>query len=226
MTEGLATFFGALGKITHVAAEAQRRLDRELATNFNVTTLFQPHEIRLSDIIACLLDPAEVHGQGDRFLNLFIEMFSIPCTVPISRGCRVGRERGRLDVLVEINSSKPFAIGIENKPWADHQPDQVLRYCDYLERYFPDQWWFGYFSGTGAPPPNHSLREDKRRVFEEKGKFRTIPFVRSNRAFEYSIENWVTRCSEVCIAERVRWFLRDISSYFESTFTNAEDELQ
>ena len=150
MTEELATFFGALGNVARVAADAQRQLDRELATSFSATKLFRPNENRLSDIIACLLDPVEAHGQGSRFLDLFVEMFKIPCVTTESTRCRVAREQARLDILVEIGSSKPFGIGIENKPWAGGRDNQVDDYCDYLERYFPGRWWFGYFSGDGG----------------------------------------------------------------------------
>ena len=75
MTKELAMFFGALANIARVGTDAQRQLDRELATGFNAAKLFQPNELRLSDIFATLLDPTESHGQGLRFLNLFIEMF-------------------------------------------------------------------------------------------------------------------------------------------------------
>ena len=226
MTEGLATFFGALGNIARVAADAQRRLDRELATNFSATKLLQPKEILLSDIIACLFDPAEVHGQGSRFLDLFIKTFEVPCDVTDNTRCRVAREQGHLDVLVEIGWSKPFAIGIENKPWAGDRRNQIRDYCDYLEKYFSGRWWFGYLSGSGTPPPEHSLKAATREEFEQNGRFRTIPFVRSDRVNDYSIQDWFTRCSEACIAERVRWFLRDLSDYIEPNFANTEGEIE
>jgi hypothetical protein len=117
---------------------------------------------------------------------------------------------------------KPFAIGIENKPWADDQIKQVERYCDYLEKTFQGQWWFGYLSGSGGPPP--SICSKMRKDLEDKGKFRTIPFVRSDPANELSIEGWLARCAERRVAERVRWFLRDMRDYVGTTFTNLSVE--
>jgi hypothetical protein len=223
MTEELATFFDALGNVARVAANAQRELDRELATNFSATKLLQPDEKRLSDTIACLLDPAQAHGQGSGFLDLFIEMFKIPCPPDRTR-CRVAREQDRLDILVEIGSGKPFVIGIENKPRAGYPHGQVCRYCDYLEKYFRGQWWFGYLSGNGRPPPDDSIKVGKRRDLEANGRFRTIPFARSDPANEFSIEDWLARCAERCIAERVRWFLRDMQDYVGTKFTNLKGE--
>jgi PD-(D/E)XK nuclease superfamily len=213
MSEQLATFFGALGNVARVAADTQRRLDRELATNFSVTKLFRPDENRLSDAIACLLNPSEADGQDSRFLDLFIKMFiKIPCTIDLTR-CHVAREQGHLDILVEIGFGKPFAIGIENKPWAGSRPNQVRDYCNYLENQFSEQWWFGYLSGNGRPPPDHSICDNTRKDHERKGRFRTIPFARSHRADESSIEDcsiedWLALCVKECMAERVRWFLR------------------
>lgn len=222
MTEQLVTFFGALKNITRVTADAQRQLDREIAPNFFVMKLLQPDENRLSDIIACLLDPAQTHGQGSLFFDRFVEMFKIPCPDHARR--HVARELNRLDILVEIGWEKRFGIGIENKPRAADQVNQVDRYCEYLENCFPEQWWFGYLSGNGRPPPEHSIRAEKRKDYEANGRFRTIPFARSDRADEFSIEDWLARCVEVCVAERVRWFLRDMLNYVGTTFTNLESE--
>jgi hypothetical protein len=211
MTEQLEIFFGALESI----ARAQRLLDREFATDFSVTELLRPDENRLSDVIACLLNPAGVHGQASCFLDLFIEMFKISCTADRTR-CRVAREQGWLDILVEIGFGKRFGIGLENKPWAGDQPNQVRKYCGYLEKQFPGQWWFGYLSRNGVPPHERSICKGMREDLVAKGQFRTIPIARC--ADEVSIEDWLARYAEDCVAERVRAFLRDLQAYVGRQF--------
>ena len=126
--------------------------------------------------------------------------------------------------LVEIGPKRPFAISIENKPWAGERPNQVFDYCAYLEKHFNERWWFGYLSGRGFPPPEHSLGKKERKDLEAKGQFRTIPFVSLGPANELSLEDWFARCAEVCIAERVRWFLRDMSDYIGGGFGNLESD--
>ncbi|MFZ0494190.1 MAG: PD-(D/E)XK nuclease family protein [Methylocella sp.] len=219
MDEQLEPFFRVLDSITRIAAVAQRQLDFELATGFSATKLLRPDERQLSDTFACLLDPAEAHGQGGLFLGQFIEMFGIS-GVPTDRAlCHVAREKGRIDILVEIGSIAPFAIGIENKPWAGDRANQVRCYCHHLAKYFPERWWFGYLSGTGSHPPDHSIEPQMRMGLEAKGRFRTIPFARLGDNSEVSIEDWLMRCAEVCRAERVRWFLRDLLDYVASNFS-------
>ena len=226
MTDHLETFFSALENVSRVAAEAQRILDRELAAEFSAIKLLRPDENRLSDSIACLLDPSEAHGQGSLFLDLFVNMFEIPCINTDDARCRVAREQGRLDILVEIGWRKPFGVGIENKPRAGSRDNQVLDHCVYLQKQFPERWWFAYLSGNGNPPPEHSIKGELRKCHEQKRRFRTIPYVRRDRADEFSVEEWLARCVEVCIAERVKWFLRDLLDYVRRNFNNSDSEFQ
>jgi hypothetical protein len=236
MTNQLKTFFEALSNLVRASAEAQRQLDRELATGFSATRLLQPKELRISDIIACLLDPNDNHGQGDIFLSLLIDMFDINCSTIDDQRIFVYRERANLDVMVEIgsDSSTAFAIGLENKPWAGDGNKQVCRYCTYLEARFPGRWWFGYLSGKGLPPSEQSISRKKREEYELAGRFRTIPFarsvpspfVRSALSGAMSLTDWFERSAEVCVAERVRWFLRDVANYISHDFESLESETQ
>lgn len=233
MTRELVTFFEALGNVVRIGADAQRQLDRQLATDFNATRLLQPNELRLSDIIACLLDPSATHGQGKLFLSRFIEIFeincpAIDCPAIHDQQIFVYRERANLDIIVEIGSgsSTAFAIGIENKPWAVDGNKQVCRYFNYLEKCFPGTWWFGYLSGNGLPPEEHSISKNKREEYELGGRFRTISFAPSVRSPTLSLTDWFERCAEVCIAERVRWFLRDVANYVSNDFDSPESETQ
>jgi hypothetical protein len=87
MTEQLEIFFGALESI----ARAQRLLDREFATDFSVTELLRPDENRLSDVIACLLNPAGVHGHSSTCFSRCSKFLAQPTAhVAVSHGSRVG----------------------------------------------------------------------------------------------------------------------------------------
>ena len=70
----LAGFFAGLGLVVDIAKRAQAELDRTAATRFSVFEhYFKVSEETLSDIFADLLAPAGTHGQGDRFLGLFLD---------------------------------------------------------------------------------------------------------------------------------------------------------
>jgi hypothetical protein len=220
VTAALGAFFRGLNHVVKVAAEAQLRIDRELATGFCGLQLLQPNEHRLSDLTAFLLNPSGAHGQGCTFLEVFIETFEIQGVRPERANCHVRREwptdAGFLDILVQLGSPQPFAIGIENKPFAGDREAQVKGYCDNLERRFPQQWWFAYLSGNGQPPSDYSIPEARRNQLKAEGRYRTIPFARTLDSREPSIEDWLARCVERCQAERIRWFLRDFLQYIRT----------
>ena len=75
----LSTFFAGLQPAVEIARRAQEEMDRRAATKFSVLDLFRSHsegrvrETHLSRIFAGLLDPLGTHGQGDRFLSLFLK---------------------------------------------------------------------------------------------------------------------------------------------------------
>ena len=110
-------------------------------------------------------------------------------------------------------------IGIENKPWAGEQPDQVSDYLKYLltragPRTDPDAWLV-YLSGDGKRPETLPKESDKRM------RCPTLPYRGAERGSP-SLENWVEKCRAECEAERVRWFLTDLLEYIRKWFERAE----
>lgn len=81
-------------------------------------------------IIADLLNPNGQHGQGNIFLKLFLELFSIDFDIDYK--VRVEKEKrvknDQIDILIE-NESK--IIIIENKVYASDQQKQLYRYYQY-----------------------------------------------------------------------------------------------
>lgn len=84
-------------------------------------------------IIADLLNPNGQHGQGNTFLKLFLEYFSIDFS--LASKVNVEREKrsknDQIDILIE-NESK--IIIIENKIYASDQEKQLYRYYEYCIR--------------------------------------------------------------------------------------------
>ena len=91
-----------------------------------------------SDIIGHFLNPRENHGEGNRFLKLFLELIkTIKSTINISieeyDDALVSREEGRIDILIKTSKTK-HAVLVENKiNNAGDMPRQLPRYKEYLD---------------------------------------------------------------------------------------------
>ncbi len=123
-------------------AEQEKRLE------FNAFDVlrYAEYEIRHSNVIAWLLDPAGTHGVGRVFLEWFLEQARLPGKLPPKtvRGdggqtVRVERELHYVDVMIFLESDQGrHVIAIENKPgWASPEHyDQVRGYATVLgEKY-------------------------------------------------------------------------------------------
>ena len=108
--------------------------------NFNVFRVIEltSDEVRLhSKFLAELLNPKGSHGQGSKFLDLFIQQFDIKnvdsetskVSVEESIGNKTTTTGGRIDILIEDNNK--HTIIIENKIYASDQENQLLRYYKY-----------------------------------------------------------------------------------------------
>ncbi len=96
-------------------------------------------EIRHSNFLAWLLDPAESHGQGALFLKAVLKDLlkqAPPELRPLShvelggaelQGVRIQREESCIDLLITCKSPR-FAIAIENKIDSEEHGDQLQRY--------------------------------------------------------------------------------------------------
>lgn len=230
----LAAFFAGLGPVVAAARRAQAVLDqkqavfdRRVAPQFSVFDYFKERETDLSRAFGGLLDPAGTHGQGDTFLQLFLGEIRCSLTGKLrenfpdsdTQGCKAHLEystdKGRIDIVLEMPGNR--WIGIENKPWAVEQPDQIKNYMCALRSKTKktEAAWVLYLSGNGNDP--ETLPEEG----EGKERCLTMPY-RTRGEKPPSVENWIQRCWERCEAERVRWFLKDFLEYVEGNFAPAD----
>ena len=229
-TADLQAFFTGLGPAVRIAQRAQAELDRRAATRFSLFDFFHEREADLSRVFGSLLDPSGTHGQGDTFLRLFLDEVrrvldgEVEGRFPAGslRDARVDLEHhtdtGRsIDIVVRVRGD--IWIGIENKPWAGEQPNQVSDYLEYLwTKAGPEtdpNAWLVYLSGDGKRPG--TLPD----VQEKQMRCPTLPYRGAERGSP-SLENWVEKCRTECEAERVRWFLTDMLEYIRKWFEPAE----
>lgn len=217
----LRRFFAGLSPVVKYAKRAQEKLDRIAATRFSVFEYFHERETDLSRIFADLLDPEGKHGQGDRFLRLFLNEVhrsldeTLRSEFPLSdvHQAKVHLEYStdkmrRIDIVLEMPNN--HWIGVENKPRAEEQEDQVKDYLKFLQNKVRQSGdgtaWMLYWSGDGKP--SITLPDDT----EGQKHCRTVPYRKTDNESP-SLENWVRLCWEQCEADRVRWLLRDLLEY-------------
>jgi hypothetical protein len=217
----IGRFFDELSNRLVLLRDYDEQLDRLVAQRFNLIDFLQPDEYRLSELIALLLDPAGLHGQGPAFLRQFLSRLSAApaarafasalslcdreVSVALEEPTRQGR---RIDLVVSLGHS--IGIGIENKPWAGAQLGQLSDYAKQLEAQY-STWLLIYLSDTGDPPPMESLPRERRDDLLAAGTY---------VEWTYPVEfaTWLKECSQVCEAEKLRWLIRDFHRYVVSSF--------
>jgi hypothetical protein len=207
----ISTFFHQLGFKIEIAKRTQKQLDLYLATGMNIVRDYiQPDENRISDMLADLLTPDGSHGQGSVFLGLFLKEVGLSYKVEDADFARI-REHStsggrRIDILLPFTGKK--AIGIENKPFAADQLNQVNDYCDYLHDRYAGEYVLFYLTPGGFNPPPESIREEKRTELMALGKLCCI-------SYQADITRWLENCFRECKAERVRWLLKDLIDFID-----------
>lgn len=223
---GLGSFLTALGAVVEGIKETQTRMDRVAATRFSVFWYFKRNENIISGIFADLLRVDGSHGQGATFLELFLEemdrdrgngaRYRFAQDYRVGDGCVVETEhvipgKRRIDIVVRVGNGEQW-LAIENKPWAEEQPDQLDAYAAYVHDHDPEAC-IVYMSGDGSE--SDTITDDKR------AHCRTMSY-RASRLGP-SVEGWIRRCVERCEADRVRWFLMDMLRYVREVFQMREE---
>ena len=233
------TVAAAAVAINVMEERAREEQDRRTGRKFSVFDLVRTQELDLSRIFAGLLNPMGDHSQGDLFLSLLLEeLIAAPGGAgdrlrffqpPGGTGTRVHLEyqtgevvmsdgkpkQGSVDLVLEFEDNR--WIGIENKPWAVDQREQVNRYLSSLDEQArrlqggdEAQVILLYWSGDGSAPNQEGLSE------EQKLRCLTVPY--RTRFGVPSVEGWLKRCRAECEAERVSLFLHELLEYIGQTF--------
>jgi hypothetical protein len=132
-----------------LADDELEQLSAQLAT-FNIFRALKVEdaEIRHSDTLAWLLDPAESHGLGGVFLRRVLSDVLLESGADIEglsaaqvelmdfSDVEVRRERRHIDVLV-VDRKNEVAVLIENKVHGSESPGQLARYRLAVSKEFP-----------------------------------------------------------------------------------------
>ncbi|MDP1665914.1 MAG: PD-(D/E)XK nuclease family protein [Methylobacter sp.] len=214
-------FFSVLREKHNVFSDNYTFFAPKLAPRFNSFKFIRPDEMKLSEILAMLLNPQGDHAQGDIFLRLFFA--EIDLTYPIYKsnikiGCEVSTDRienksRRIDI--EINFGDQFGLAIENKPWTYDQFQQLSDYAKQMQNKFGENWCLIYLSGDDSNPSEGSVSPAQLETWEENNQYKKINFGQ--------ILEWLKKCEAQCQADHVRHFLRDFIGYCRSEFLGETD---
>lgn len=195
--------------------------------NFNIFTILdrETDEVKThSAIIADLLNPDGLHGQGEVFARLFLKRLNIETHGDLRRArvrTEVGAgEHGRIDILFEVDN---FCVVMENKIHAYDQPGQLERYDRYATenaKFADDRVQLLYLTLHGSEPDKGSLGS------LPPGKVQCI-------SYESDISGWLDACiSEVAGIPQIRELLvqyqvllRKLTGRHEGNLIMALDEV-
>lgn len=209
----IAGFFDALRHKVDTHRQALAHVDQYLSTRFNTLDYLAPNEPLLSRILRDLLDPHGPHGQGGAFLDAFLDRAGIgdligvrPRAVRTESSTTHLASARRIDIVIAYAS---HAIGIENKPWAREQDNQVSDYQRHLALQYGDRYHLVYLTGDGRKPGDH---HDERRL-------RLL-------SYREDVPAWLEECERRCRSDKFRWFLRDLTAYTQREFPRTPTEEQ
>jgi len=216
----LRSFFGGLIQQSQFARELRQRTNRFLAEEFNTFNYIDTVEPKLSSITADLLKPDGSHGQGDLFVRAFLRVLDIPeRSTPFSIQAEaqttfIEHSQRRVDIKLCWSD---FVLGVENKPWALDQVNQIEDYVNDLDRESKGRFLCIYLSRDGSPPDESSISTPRRALLEQNGQLKWLSYPKV-------MCRWLDKCIRECQADRVRWFLRDFREYLLRQFPQTDLE--
>ncbi len=218
-------FFDGLAYHDRIWREVKKKLNVHLAGDFSVFDYIQPNENALSRIIADLLDPEGAHGQDATFLKLFLAMLrngDDKNEIPSDEKCdfqnvdivcealttSISNRLRRIDIRISLGQG--FGIGIENKPWAEEQKDQLADYWEELRKKYGGNFLLCYLCPGGAKPK--TLLPAEQDILEKGGQLEQFKILYYSEHFC----GWLEQCIKETQADKVRWFLKDFLAYIQT----------
>ena len=189
----------------------KKEYDKQLAFDFSLFQFFEIGENKISQVLAYFLDSNQNHGQGDIFLNEFVKTFydkEIEIH-QLENVCeKIITDNRRIDIYIKL---KGLTIAIENKVWADDQPNQLKDYSTFLEHKSQGNYLLLYLSPYGLDPTSISINEELKRRLIEENKLKII-------SYKNDIINLINAWLMLCEADNVSHFLKEFRKYLEIKF--------
>jgi len=190
--------------------------NRKSGKDFNIFNELhiKTKETRHSLMIKSLITPDGRHGLGKVFYELFINKLELGDWLNDYDSIKVYDEYfignldknlndeekkhtywGRIDLLIE-NESKKKAIIIENKIYANDQPDQLIRYNNFAKDKYDDYDLF-YLTLDGKDPEFQSYLGNEKGEIDDQLEYQ-INLDKIHRiSYTDHILNWLAECEKI-----------------------------
>jgi hypothetical protein len=179
--------------------------------DFNPCDFIDFDELKISRMIAWLIDSRGSHCQQSMFLKLFLLRLGADWTDDMMARAQViveapayAERRRRIDILLLCDGR---AIGIENKLWgAGDQSDQVKDYLAHLDKEAPGDphRCLLYLTVSGSEPAKNSISEAELKKQLDAGRLRLW-------SFQCDIVEWLRACQAASQSARVSAFIDELS---------------
>ncbi len=206
-----------LNQVTFTTAtlkQARNRFSDRLAPEFSIFDYLRTDEMGLSRCMANLLDPSGTHGQKGVFLELFLEKINWPANTEIRSIELEKQANGQRRIDIYLRFANGEIIGIENKPWAGDQENQLRDYAAFIDKEARGNKWLLVYMSNNDPSDNSGIK-DIQKALENEGKFIQLSYS--------SIIEWLDNCACKSKALIVRLFIEELTKFIRS---NVNGELE
>ncbi len=190
---------------TATLKEARERFADRLAPDFSIFDYLRADEMGLSRCIASLLDPTEKHGQKAVFLELFLEKIHWKGDTKIYSVSLERQANGQRRIDIYLQFQNGDIIGIENKPWAGDQENQLSDYASFMEKEARGKKWLLVYLSNNEPSEYGGIGKEKKKQLENEKKFAQLDYA--------SIIEWLEDCACKSKALIVRLFIEELAKF-------------
>ena len=185
------------------------------SNEFSAFEYINLHEVLMSTIFKDLLNPRGKHGQGSLFLDEFLSLLEIENPVLTERFSIITEaltshldSNRRIDIL--LNWGNKFAIGIENKPYAIDQNNQLSDYSKQLSKEFNDNYVLVFLSNRS--PDVSSIEKDMAESLTKQKKFIHLGF--------NDIIIWLEKSKEKVKLPKITHYIEDLINKIKMDVNN------
>lgn len=219
----ISDFYDQADKKLKLLEQDRRKYGRKRAPWFNPIDFWSVDERKITEVLAFLLDPSELHEQGDKYLRHFIKKYGLDFFIynrrdKINVQCNMPTDEGkRIDMVIYKNSFE-MVIAFVNQLGVNNNElqSQLEHYINYLWNRTGDDYCLIYTTPRLKGVSKKSLSYEERRELERSKKFKHL-------AYDEHLIDCIAEFGEMTESERVKSFLKDLEKSMRKKYMGEKD---